>query len=383
MKQTVKIFFHIIASVLKGTAPNTEGFSDWQKLYHLAKGQSCVSYLYYALKDNVDLPKEVADAISKDTVAVRNQQAQQDYYAERLFDALHDEGVDYAEMKGRTLRCLYPYSDLRPSCDIDFLYRKGKANRKAVFRVIEEMGGKYLSSYLNDDAFSLSSVVSVEAHHSLMATDEFYDEYYQDIWDRLQKTERDFEYTFSPKESFLYCLIHAKKHFMLGGCGVRAIIDLYVLKRNSPNLFDQEMIEDIKRLKVYKFNLMVDRLCECWLDGREMDEEEARVTRYILQGGTLGSSQNEAIAQNVGKDVKKTRLKYFLRKVFPSYKELTKNYKVLKPLPILLPFVWAYRWIKILFTNKGRVKKEMEISSKISHEMVEMVNKVFESVSDE
>jgi hypothetical protein len=56
-----------------------------------------------------------------------------------------------------------------------------------------------------------------------------------------------------------------------------------------------------------------------------------------------------------------TKFTQFFKLVFPSYNSLKYRYKILQKCPILLPVIWAYRWIIAIFNPKKAKAKAVKI----------------------
>lgn len=96
----------------------------------------------------------------------------------------------------------------------------------------------------------------------------------------------------------------------------------------------------------------------------------------ILEGGVFGKTGKSrmsagAFTQMATKDIKYRDKKglYILKALFPSYGYLRNGYPVLKKMPLLLPFIWFYRFIRYLKRNK---KSNMTESIKVSRKRIEL-----------
>ena len=48
------------------------------------------------------------------------------------------------------------------------------------------------------------------------------------------------------------------------------------------------------------------------------------------------------------------------QKIFPSATTLEERYTVLQGKHYLLPFVWVYRWVLVIFTRRENIKKQAD-----------------------
>ena len=104
-----------------GTEPGIPG-DAWEDLYALCREQNLIGFLYRAAASDANVPEAVRAKIQRQYLLSVAQQVQQDYYRAQIFAALAAAGIRYLPLKGEDLRAVYPATDLRFSCDIDFFY---------------------------------------------------------------------------------------------------------------------------------------------------------------------------------------------------------------------------------------------------------------------
>ena len=129
-----------------------------QAFVDLCVKQQLTGFLYRAIQGREDIPPETADCVIHCYSVLVGQQVQQDFYRKEIFARLHDAGVPYLPLKGTRLRDLYPSSDLRFSCDIDFFYPKER--REEVNRILADLGFfQEKPDAQNDSFFHLLSIL--------------------------------------------------------------------------------------------------------------------------------------------------------------------------------------------------------------------------------
>ena len=104
-----------------------------------------------------------------------------------------------------------------------------------------------------------------------------------------------------------------------------------------------------------------------WFGLNEWDEKSEYIAQKIISNKVYGSNENrmQARALKASKKTKHIKLKKVFNLIFPKYSGMCQKYKFLKKVPILLPFMWVFRWFQTLFTPskiKAR-KKELDIVS--------------------
>ena len=371
-----RMFFNVINGVLRGKDVDFSAFSDYGRLYKLFKEHNLIPFLYTAIKDK-DVPEELKEKSKNEYNILVYTQENQDYYADMIFAELDKEGIDYAPLKGRNIRKLYPSPYLRVSCDVDFLYKK--ENAKRVKEILKELGGEFKQTYLNDDTYVFDGFINVEAHHSLMSTYDETNDYLLSVWDNLLKSDgKNSEYVFPNDYLYSYYISHARKHLFNGGFGTRTLIDIYFLQEKIDRKVTDRIFED---LKVSVFEKKISTLAIKMFSGDlpdfdKMSEEEINILDYILNGGAYGKTYNAFVVKNIGENGKKTKIRFYIRRLFVPYSVLSVQYPVLKHLPILLPFAWIYRVFVAILFKRGKIKAEIKTANRIDDNSVDRVNKV-------
>ena len=152
------------------------------------------------------------------------------------------------------------------------------------------------------------------------------------------------------------------KHVKFGGCGIRAVMDIYLLLKSNGLESTRKPLKDCGFLT---FAEGVENLAKAWFEGKEKDELSLRLEEYILTGGVYGTFDNKISARQ---SRQKTKTGYFLKRLFMPYRELKFRYPVLQKCPILYPFCLVARWLKLIFNKetKERISSEVKKSSEIA-----------------
>ena len=349
-----------LVKIISGYFGKPENLADvnWQEIFAVSKAHNVTSIFYEAVKDRDDVPKEVLNAAKQQTLALLNQQILQEYYTEKVFVKLEEKGIKYLPLKGYIMRRYYPRPDLRSSCDSDILYDAKKEEQIAP--IMQELGFLLEHEWMN-------GVVRIEMHTELFGRHELHYKYYDDVlgWDRL-KTENKIRYDFTDEDYYIYFLAHASKHFSSAGFGIRTIMDIYVFNKEKPNLDKEYIKKELEKLGIYKFSKCLEKIADIWFNEGESDEEIKLLEEYVLTSGAYGIKEHGTVMRSSNKDksAKGNKARYIFSMIFPSYKNMQTSYTVLRKVPILLPFVWVYRWFKVLFKRRekiGEVKKSVNL----------------------
>ena len=173
---------------------------------------------------------------------------------------------------------------------------------------------------------------------------------------------------------------HAKTHFLWGGFGVRTILDLYVYHTAYPSLDKEYLRREFTKLGVVQFETCLKELAFSWFGGKEATVELTELEKYIFQSGTYGIAQNRVAIVGGGKDqnLKTIRRRYLFKTLFPSYRIMCGKYPFLKKFPLLLPFMWGYKWFEVLFTRRQRIKSIKQTMQSVDEKQIQTTQKALE-----
>ena len=260
-------------------------------------------------------------------------------------------------LKGAVIRSLYPEAWMRNSCDIDVLVNEDELDMAG--DVLTSLGFERQSIQTLHDISYRKDNINIELHYRLIEDYRLTSgsEILCDVWEYASAGDGEYSFTLADEFFYFYHLAHMAKHFGEGGCGIRQVLDLWILNHRCE--FDREARERLlKAGELDRFEGRMKMLAEYWFTDGDGDGLEY-IEGYVLQGGVYGNGDN-ALA------VKKGRMGrggYLIYRFFPPANELVGRFPVLKNHKILLPVFWVVRWWRALFkkdTNHvERLKDEM------------------------
>lgn len=352
---------------------NIPDYGNWEQLLVFAKRHSLENLFFVA----VDKVNEV-DAQTLNNMRVyfyQNiaQQMSQEYEASRVFDEFKKRGIKYMPLKGYYLRNFYPVKETRTSCDIDVFY---DVNRKQEVDEILTSLGFELKNVTANDAHWEKGIVTFEAHFAL-AEEKYSIAYYENVWDRL-KTEDGVLFSFTPEDFYIYQIIHAAKHFNDSGFGIRTVLDIYFY--NKGNFLDKDYLDaEFAKLGLTKFVCVLEKLSLAWFDGEQCEDDVNLVGNYILNNGVYGNSVHGKMLSQINKK-KKSKFSYLMSMIFLPYKYMKEKYPFLRKVPILLPFMWVYRWFEVAFTKRERIKQVGDTAKAMTSENFDKMDTILSIV---
>ena len=215
------------AALLALIAPQVGGKADPcvakddETLYRQAVKHEVGNLLYLARMEDPAFDPRVRAALERRLFASVSQQVRQESEAAAAFAALREENIPFLPMKGIVLRPLYPKPEMRTSCDVDLLYDERR--RADVAAVMARLGFTDAGGDANNEEYT-KGPVTVETHRHLCMQLPRIDAYYADIFARLVPVSGS-EYRMTDEDFYIYQTVHAMKHFVAGGTGLRTVLD--------------------------------------------------------------------------------------------------------------------------------------------------------------
>ena len=262
-------------------------------------------------------------------------------------------------VKGSRLKYIFPKPELRLMGDADILIKLEQY--PDIENIMYNLGFTFHGKTDHDYCW-ISQDLIVELHYALSSYfNDNYKSYFGSGW-KLAKHNIGHEYYMDDEDEFIYLFIHFAKHYRGGGIGIRHVTDLWVYLLKHPNL-NLDYIENIlKKLSVYEFYKNTMNLIDMWFNDANGNGKTELMTDYIFNSGSWGTVKSHAVA-NVAKNKQLdhsndclAKIKYFIEIVFQPYDELKNRYTILEKYPVLLPFMWVYRWFDALIFRFSNVK---------------------------
>ncbi len=356
---TIQALFALLGSVMRGIpmSEQEKNLCDTNRLtalYHLSKKHDIAHLVGFALKSN-DLSgtPELMDKFKQIQIGAVLRYEQLNYEQNELFVALEAAKIPFLPLKGSVIREYYPQPWLRTSCDVDVLVPQEKLE-EAVSYLVQQCGYIRKGKGSHDVALLTPSRQNIELHYTLIEDEHAGAHVLEDVWSRV-KPKPGYQYwQIMPDALFYYYHIaHMAKHFELGGCGIRPLVDLWLLDKQ---FYDEKLRDELlKQGGLLRFAEAARRLSHIWLDSAEMDELCLQMQNYILHGGVYGTRENLVKVYQTKKGGKGS---YAVYRIFLSYDALKYQYPVLEKHRWMMPVCQVRRWCRIAFG--GRLKHAVQ-----------------------
>ncbi|MBQ9974239.1 MAG: nucleotidyltransferase family protein [Oscillospiraceae bacterium] len=286
-----------------------------------------------------------------------------------LLEAFDRDNIDYMPLKGVELRRLYPSPELRSMGDADILIRMEQYPR--ITGIMQRLG--YQQGRESDhELLWKKDVLIVELHKRLVpSNNRDFCAVFGDGWQmaRLQEGTR---YAMSREDTFVYLFTHFTKHYRDGGVGCRQLVDLWLYLRACE--LDMAYTEQfLKKLGLLEFYGNIRRVLCAWFEDGRWDDKTQFITSVILRSGSWGDRSSHILA-SVSKERQQTgglfraKIRRLWKLTFLPLMYMKQKYPVLEKAPVLLPFFWIVRLVKVLFFTKGKLKKHVREYDYLSQE---------------
>ena len=280
----------------------------------------------------------------------------------KIYSAFNENGIDYLPLKGCNMKHLYPKPELRSMGDADILIKEEQL--PLIQKNLEKIGFSQ-EDEMDHHSMWHSDSLHLEIHRRpfSISNPEFF-EYYGDGWKFAQKAENN-RYAFSPEDEFIYIFTHFAVHCRGGGIGLRHAVDFYAYKNARPNLDEEYIRKELKKLKLFKLYENTDNLIKAWFCGEEISEDAKMLSDFILSGGDWGTYSNAFLSlevkslKNAGEE--SSKIKSAIRIVFQPLSLMKVKYIKLQKYPFLLPFYWVKRWFEVLLFRRKNIARKAEM----------------------
>lgn len=301
------------------------------------------------------------------------------YELEEICTALENAQIQFIPLKGSIIRKYYPEPWMRTSCDIDVLVRPEDLDR-AIKCIQDDLGYDFEGRGSHDVSLFSPSGVHVELHYDLVEENIVNNccEILKNAWDYATPiSEGTYRYNFSDAMFYFYHIAHMAKHFENGGCGVRPLLDLWILdKQEGDDVVARDALLESGAL--LKFTTAARSLASVWFDGTEHTETTSQMEQYLLFGGVYGNMENRVAIQQHKKGGK---FKYIVSRIFLPYNTIKFHYPILQKHRWLTPLMQVRRWFKLIF--RGGLKRsmnEINVNAKMSDDKKESATELLERI---
>ncbi len=343
-----------------------------KRLYDLARKQDLSHILSSAVYHNgIAVEPEVQVRLQrKEYMAVCRCEKMKRTFTQ-ICEIFDDAAIPYIPLKGSVLRSYYPIDSMRTSCDIDFLVHE--EDLASAIGALEQKGYSCAGRHYHDVSLYSPNKIHLELHFNIQENRDNLDAVLKDAWKHVVLEEGN-RYKFTDEFFTFHMFAHMAYHFLSGGCGIRSLMDIWVMKHNMGLSYvcAQHLLE---KAGILQFAMEMSDLAERCFTNNNRDAFSDMVLAYIFKGGVYGSTSN---CMAVKKAKANSTFLYVLRRLFLPYRAMVSLFPILNKAPFLLPFCWIARWLSKLIG--GRTKKairEMTYVNNLSDSKIEEIKSMY------
>lgn len=384
-------FLHIAKAAVSGGDLPAEKV-DWPAIFALANQQKLLPILFEAVRKTPANEENAAlFAVTKQQVIgqVLNQTVRSAEFAD-LYQKLRSASLHPIVVKGQLCSRLYPLKDHRISADDDLYIPDSEfmacheqllANGLATDTPADELPTADEVSYTKKD-----SPLYIELHRHLFDSSEDAHDELNHFFVDLKPVEIDGFLAMPPHAHLLYLILHAYKHFVRSGIGLRQFCDIglwareYHAEIDWQRLHDQCAIVHAATFAAAAFRIAKDYLGinfdlpAPWDSSIDVDP----LLHDTLCGGVYGSNDytrlhSSTVTLNAVKASRTGEKSSVLSTVFPKREYLERRYPYLKKHPYLLPVAWVQRIAHYASEKQSGADNSASGSIKLAKERIELM----------
>ena len=384
-------FLHIAKVAVSGGDIPAENV-DWPAVFALAGQQKLLPILFEAVRKMPAAEENVAlFAVTKQQVIgqVLNQTVRSVEFSD-LYHKLRSAGLHPIVVKGQLCSRLYPLKDHRISADDDLYIPDAE-----FMACHEQLLANGLTTDTPADELSAADEVSytkggsplyIELHRYLFDSSEDAHDDLNHFFADLKPVEINGLLAMPPHEHLLYLLLHAYKHFVRSGIGLRQFCDIGLWARAYHGEIDwQRLHEQCESVHAATFAAAAFRIARDYLDiefdlpapwSEAVDVEP--LLHDTLCGGVYGSNDltrlhSSTVTLNAVKASRTGEKSSVLSTVFPKREYLERRYPYLKKRPYLLPVAWVQRIAHYASEKQSGADNSASGSIKLAKERIELM----------
>ena len=356
-------FLHIAKVAVSGGEIPAENV-DWSAVFALAGQQKLLPLVFEAARTTPAAAENTAlfASVKQQVVAqVLSQTVRAAEFA-ALYQKLRAAGLHPVVVKGRLCSRLYPLEDHRISADDDLYIPDGEfpACHEALLEngLTTDTPGNELATADEVSYTKKGSPLYIELHRRLFDSAEDAHDDLNRYFSDLQPAEIDGFLAMPPHEHLLYLILHAYKHFVGCGIGLRQFCDIGLWARAYHDQIDwQRLHAQCERVHAATFARAAFCIARDGLGiafalpapwDTAIDTEP--LLHDTLCGGVYGSNDytrlhSSTVTINAVKASRTGERSGVLRTVFPKRAYLERRYPYLQKRPYLLPAAWLARMV--------------------------------------
>ena len=379
MQKIYKTVTSLIASAIMNIPTDVQyEYIDFKSLFELCESLDVSPIVGYALYQNGLLKNEEYKEHFKNTQMIalyRFMQSENELSS--ILSCLDKAQTDYMPLKGAIISEHYPEKHLRTKSDIDILIKKEDVEKVSdIF--ISQLGYTKGERNAHDISFFSKNGYHIELHFSLSEGDDATDKILDDVWNNCYCSNDNPHHYYMNDEFFaFYHIVHASKHIINGGCGIKPVIDMWIIK-NKIGYDEGKLLSILEKCNLKTFYNEFVHLSKVWFSDIPHTDTSKGLEDFLFESGVYGNLENNIAISQIKRGGKTG---YLLSKVFLSYKDMIVYYPSLKKIPPLFPLYQVRRWFRIVFFGGADIAREqISVNQNIDNGKINQVSEIIKKL---
>lgn len=381
--------------------------AQWEELFRLSQHHQILPMVYdavYSCPAFGTCPPQLVQMIKGQVIRQVMVQSRKTEEFLQLYRKLLEKELTPLVVKGLVCRNMYREPDYRASGDEDVLIPAEQFRDCA--DVFQENGmlpaepDKNLDEEGEVPYYRAGGALHIELHKELFSSEsEAYgnlNAFFSDVFERKIREEIGgvSVYTMCHTDHLLYLILHAFKHFLHSGFGIRQVCDIVIFADVYGEDIDWDFV--LGRCREIHADVFAASLFDIGRKYMNFDPEKAcypaswssleadggDLLEDLLDGGVFGDSSlsrkhsSNITLQAVSEDKKgKKASASIVQSLFPDRKYMERTYSWLEKYPFLLPAAWGFRIGKYLKESGKQGGNSAMESMEIGSRRVDLMKK--------
>lgn len=401
IKEQQKNFLEIIKCAVHEQPITLPESVSYREILSLAREQSLLALVCEKLCENESfLASEEYGKAAAYTIGIVTGQSRRTSVFLKLYRAFENAGIQPIVMKGIVCRELYgKFRNHRPSGDEDLLIPPEdfpllqKVMEAEGFRIErQDITDRELEAVQEITFYQPETRLAIEVHTNPMGKESGIrrqmNGYFKEVFAKKEPLEIEGTqiWTMNPTDHFLFLVLHAFKHLMSGGLGIRQTLDICLFYEKYGQKIRREYIwTSLEQTDAAGFFTDILYIGKKYL-GFAFEEERKKncpeaLLEDMLDNGIFGNTtQAERTAGSMTTAAVDNREKYskaktIYRAIFPRKEFMINQNPEIIEKPWLLPVCWIRRWGRFLLHNKENGGGLAGESIRISQRRIDLLKK--------
>lgn len=381
--------------------------SDWEEIFTLSMRHQILPMVYeavYSCPAFSSIKKESGRALKRQVIRQITIQSRKTEEFLQIYQKLIEKELTPLVVKGLICRNLYQDSDYRSSGDEDVLIPVDQFTK--CHKIFLEHD---LKPVISETDVERSGEVSYHRTNGLLHI-ELHKELFPSESEAYGDLNTFFEHAFEQKicleirgqkiytlcytDHLLYLILHAFKHFLHSGFGIRQVCDVIIYANTYGSEIDwDDMLEKCRDVHADIFAAALFDIGEKYLtfdpekacypkSWQELKVDGDELLEDLMDSGVFGdSSMSRRHSSNItlqamaaGKQGKKARVS-LVQTLFPDKQYMERTFGYLRKYPFLLPVAWVMRLGKYVRETRKNANSDMKASIEIGTRRVDLLRK--------